>query len=144
VDDAFGHVANCEKANQCATQWDCAWLRQKLDDWAQRHCPVVATHRYLKFLLNVETPEVRAQALNRLTQPLVEGRYHYMSFNLLAEEDASVFSLVLHGEFAISGLTNKALRQCLPGQTSAQASRLLKRLRIFQVKSLLSLQESNW
>ena len=277
LDNAFGHIADYEQANQLATQWDCAWLRHKLDAWAQRYCPVVAslqlsyywslmqveyaldlvfktpaplgafyphlletlihavkpqdiatflgrklhgnyqgevgnslntrllgtrirhhmgpaaikmydkfgrilrievtvndvsffqqrrevvhrdgereikwapmqktigslaplrellaaaTQRYLKFLSDVETPEVGVQTLNHLTQSLVEGPHHYKGFNLLAEEDASVFRLVLHGEFAISGFTNKALRRFLPEQTSAQVSRLLKRLRVFKL-----------
>ena len=31
ADNAFGHVADYEQANQLAAQWDCAWLRRKLD-----------------------------------------------------------------------------------------------------------------
>ena len=44
-----------------------------------------------------------------------------------------MFRLLLHGEFTISGFTNKALRQWLPDQTSAQVSRLLKRLRVHKL-----------
>jgi len=89
-----------------------------------------ATQRYLKFISAIETPEVGVQHLNQLTQTQVEGQHRYKGFNLLAEEDASVFRLLLHGEFTISGFTNKALRQLLPAQSSAQVSSLLKRLRV--------------
>ena len=277
LDNAFGQIGDYAQANQCAAQWDCQWLRGKLDDWASQYCPVVntlhlsyywslmqveyaldlvfksaaalaafyphlletlihavkpqdiatflgkklhgnyqgavgnnlntriegtrirhrmgpaaikmydkfgrilrievtvndvaffqqrrevahrngereikwapmqqticslpalrelladATQRYLKFLSDIETPEVGVQRLNQLTQTLVEGQHRYKGFNLLAEEDASVFRLLLHGEFAISGFTNKALRQLWPGQTSGQVSRLLKRLRVHKL-----------
>jgi hypothetical protein len=98
-----------------------------------RQVLAAATQRYLKFLSDVATPEVGVQALNHLTQPLVEGQHRYKGFSLLSEEDAAWFRLLLHGEFAISGFTNKALRQALPNHNSAQVSRLLKRLRIFKV-----------
>jgi hypothetical protein len=277
LDNAFGHVADYEQANQLAAQWDCQWLRTKLDDWAQRYCPVVATlhlsyywslmqveyaldlvfktpatlgafyphlletlihavkpqdiatflgkklhgnyqgevgsnlntrmlgtrikhhmgpasikmydkcgrilrievtvndvtflqqhrevvhrngecetkwaplqkticslaplrellaaatQRYLKFLADVETPEVGVQALNQLTQTLVQGQHRYKGFTLLSEEDASLFRLLLHGEFTISGFTNQALRQQLADRTSAQISYLLKRLRVHKL-----------
>jgi len=48
---------------------------------------------------------------------------------MLAEEDTSVFRVLLRGEFFISGFTNKDLRRHLD-KTSAQVTRLLKRLRV--------------
>ncbi len=98
-----------------------------------REVLAAATQRYLKFLSDVATPEVGVQTLNHLTQTLVEGQHRYKGFTLLSEEDTSLFRLLLHGEFAISGFSNKALRQFLPDQTSAQVSRLLKRLRVFKL-----------
>ena len=92
-----------------------------------------ATQRYLAFLSEIETPELGVQALNQLTQTQVHDQHRYKGLTLLSEEDASVFRLLLHGEFTISGFTNKALRQGLPGQTSAQVSRLLKRLRMHKL-----------
>ena len=41
VDNAFGHIADYAQANQLAAQWDCQWLRAKLDAWASQYCPVV-------------------------------------------------------------------------------------------------------
>jgi hypothetical protein len=92
-----------------------------------------ATQRYLKFLAEIETPEVGVQALNQLTQTQVQDQRLYKGFNLLAEEDASLFRVLLHGEFAISGFTNKALRLLLPGRSSGHVSRLLKRLRVHKL-----------
>lgn len=92
-----------------------------------------ATQRYLKFLSDIETPELGVQTLDHLTHSLVEGQHRYKGFNLLSEEDTSLFRLILRGEFVINGFTNKALRQFLPMQTSSQISRLLKRLRAFNL-----------
>jgi hypothetical protein len=277
LDNAFGHISDYGQANQFASQWDCQWLRGKLDDWASQYCPVVntlqlsyywslmqveyaldlvfksgpalaafyphlletlihavkpqdiatflghklhgnyqgevgnnlhtriqgtrirhhmgpaaikmydkfgrilrievtvndvaffqqrrevvhrngeseikwapmqkticslpalrdlldaATHRYLAFLSDIESPALGVQALNQLTQTQVQDQHRYKGFTLLSQEDASLFRLLLHGEFTISGFTNKALRQGLPGQTSAQVSRLLKRLRVHRL-----------
>jgi len=98
-----------------------------------RELLAAATQRYLKFLSDVETPEVGVQALNQLTQTLVEGQHRYKGFTLLTEEDASLFRLLLHGEFTISGFTNQALRRHLVDKSSAQISYLLKRLRVHKL-----------
>jgi hypothetical protein len=73
------------------------------------------------------------QALDHLTHTLVEGQHRYTGFNLPAEKDALVFRLLAHGEFVINGFTNKALRLFLSDLSSAQVSRLLKRLRVFKL-----------
>jgi predicted transcriptional regulator len=64
-----------------------------------------------------------------LAETKVENNRRYKGFNLLSEEDASLFRLLLRGEFVISGFANKNLRQHLLHQNSGQITRLLKRLR---------------
>jgi hypothetical protein len=75
-----------------------------------------------------------------LTRTQVQDQHRYKGFTLLSEEDASLFRLLLHGEFTISGFTNKALRQALLGRTSAQVSRLLKRLRVHKLIKKIGLR----
>jgi hypothetical protein len=89
-----------------------------------------ANQRYLKFVSDIETPEVGVRQLARVTETKVENGRRYKGFHLLTEEDASLLRLLLRGEFFISGFTNKRLRQHLRGQSSAQVTRLLKRLRV--------------
>jgi hypothetical protein len=89
-----------------------------------------ANQRYLKFVSDIETPEVGVAKLTQLTVTQVENGHRYKGFNLLAEEDASLFRLLLRGEFFISGFTNQRLRQHLPHLSAAQLTRLLKRLRV--------------
>jgi hypothetical protein len=86
--------------------------------------------RYLKFLSEVETPEVGVDKLDRLThtQHDENGR-RYKGFNLLAEEDASFFRLLISGDFVISGFSNKDLRCHLPEKNAGQITRLLRRLK---------------
>ena len=62
--------------------------------------------------------------------PLIWAKFRYKGFNLLAEADATVLRVLLRGEFAISGLTARALRKLLSDKTRGQISRLLKRLRV--------------
>lgn len=86
--------------------------------------------RYLKFLSEIETPEVGVDKLQRLTKTQQDDKGHrYKGFNLLAEEDASFFRLLNQGEFVIAGFSNKSLRQHLPDKNSGQLTRLLRRLR---------------
>jgi len=86
--------------------------------------------RYLKFLSDIETPEVGVDKLNHLseTQHDDNGR-RYKGFNLLSEEDASFFRLLISGDFLISGFSNKDLRLCLSNKNAGQITRLLRRLR---------------
>ncbi|MGB8646907.1 MAG: MarR family transcriptional regulator [Anaerolineae bacterium] len=89
-----------------------------------------ANRRYLEFLSAIETPEVGVQKLQRLTEPCTENAHRYKGFNLLAEADAAILRLVLRGEFAINGLTARAVHTLWPDRTAGQISRLLKRLRV--------------
>ena len=91
---------------------------------------LAANRRYLKFISEIETPEVGVQKLHQLAETTTENDRRYKGFNLLSEEDASFFRLLMRGEFFISGFTNKGLRQHLPYKNSGQISRLLKRLRV--------------
>jgi len=91
---------------------------------------LAANQRYLKFISEIETPEVGVQKLQQLTETKTENDHRYKGFNLLAEEDASFFRLLSRGEFCISGFTNKRLREHLPHKSSSQMTRLLKRLRV--------------
>lgn len=91
---------------------------------------LAANERYLKFISEVETPEVGVDRLHQLAETQVDNDHRYKGFNLFAEEDASLFRLLLSGEFAISGFANKNLAQLLPHKNSGQITRLLKRLRV--------------
>jgi hypothetical protein len=86
--------------------------------------------RYLKFLSEIDTPHLGVKKLDHLTQTQVEHNHRYKGFHLLSEEDSSLFRLLLSGDFAINGITNRRLRTCLPDKSIAQISHLLKRLRV--------------
>jgi hypothetical protein len=102
---------------------------------ALREVMVAANRRYLGLISSLERPDIGAagvQHLNQLTQTQSDAanQHRYKGFNPLAEEDAQVFRLLLRGEFAISGFTNRAIRALIPDKTTGQVSRLLKRLRV--------------
>jgi hypothetical protein len=91
---------------------------------------LAANQRYLKFISEVETPEVGVEKLHQLAETQTENNRRYTGFNLFTEEDTLLFWSLLRGEFTISGFTNKNLRQLLPHKNSGQVTRLLKRLRV--------------
>jgi hypothetical protein len=86
--------------------------------------------RYLKFIFAIETPEVGMAKLQRLAETQQQDNHRHKGFNLLTQEDAALFRLLLSGEFVIHGFSNQALRAQLTDKTVGQVTRLLKRLRV--------------
>ena len=70
------------------------------------------------------------EKLHRLAETKTENNHRYKGFNLFSEEDTCLFRTLLQGEFAISGFTNKQLRQYLAHLSPSQVTRLIARLRI--------------
>ncbi len=86
--------------------------------------------RYLKFISEIDTPQLGVKKLDQLTQTHVDNHHRYKGFHLLSEEDSCLFRRLLSGDFVINGITNRRLRACMPGKSIAQISHLLKRLRV--------------
>lgn len=86
--------------------------------------------RYLKFISAIETPEAGVEKLHQLTETKHDDNHRYKGFNLLSEEDSSLFRLLLSGQFVISGFSNRDLRTQLTAKNSGQITRLLKRLKM--------------
>ncbi len=90
---------------------------------------LAANNRYLQFISQMETPEIGVKKLTNLTETKQENDHRYKGFNLLAQDDANLFRILIRGEFMINGFQNKNLRILL-NKTTAQISRLIKRLRM--------------
>jgi len=91
---------------------------------------LAANQRYLKFISAIATPEVGVEKLHHLAETKTENNHRYKGFNLFAEEDTCLFRTLLQGEFAISGFTNKQLRQYFANRSASQITRLIARLRV--------------
>ncbi len=89
-----------------------------------------ANRRYLEFLSALETPPGGGQRLDQLTETKTENGHRYKGFNFFAASDVAILRVLVRGEFAISGLTHRAVQAHLPDKTPGQISRLLKRLRV--------------
>jgi len=88
-----------------------------------------ANQRYLKLISSVATPEVGLEKLQSLAKTKTENNHRYKGFNLFSEEDTCLFRTLLQGEFAISGFTNKQLRQNFSDKSANQITRSINRLR---------------
>ena len=86
--------------------------------------------RYLKFISDIDTPAGGADNLHHLAETEIVDNRRYKGFNLLSEEDSSLFRILASGEFTINGFSNRALRQRLPALNSGQVTRLIKRLHV--------------
>lgn len=88
-----------------------------------------ATQRYLAFLAAIADPRPGLRAVEKLATPVHDGERSYRGFNLFHGPDLDLFRTILRGEFTISGFQARQLRGHLATCSSAQLSRLLKRLR---------------
>ena len=96
---------------------------------ALRELLEAANRRYLEFLSAIEDPRAGREKLDKLSQTVEQEGRRYSGFNLFDAGDETLLRSIVRGEFNISGLQNKTLRRHLPGLSSSQTSRLLKRLR---------------
>ena len=88
-----------------------------------------ANYRYLQFISAFDDPSPGFVKLNKISQAVTQNSRSYKGFNFFDEDDQKLFETIARGEFNLSGFQNKHLRKLLPGKTSAQISRILKRLR---------------
>jgi len=89
-----------------------------------------ANQRYLEFVSQIEDPSGGLKQVKKVTEPIRRNQRSCRGFNVLSQDDHRVLLAVCRGEFNISGLTNKSVRQVLGNKTGSQVSRVLKRLRV--------------
>lgn len=97
---------------------------------ALRELLAAANRRYLEFLSAIEDPRAGNDKLRKLSQPVEDNDRSFPGFNFFDPDDQLLFQAIARGEYNISGFQNKSLRNHLSVKTSAQMSRLLKRLRL--------------
>ena len=96
---------------------------------ALREVLAAANRRYLEFLSALDDPSGGIGKLTHLSETIHQEARSYRGFNFFDPRDELLFQVIARGEFNISGFHNRRLRALLPGFTSGQVSRLLKRLR---------------
>jgi hypothetical protein len=95
-----------------------------------RNLLYVANSRYLQFISAIDDVSPGIKKLTKLSERVVKSNRSYKGFNYFTNEDQRLFEILLRGEFNISGFQNKQIRQYLLGKSSAQISRILKRLHV--------------
>jgi hypothetical protein len=89
---------------------------------------LAANLRYIEFISAIDDPSAGIKKLERVTKTVVDSSRSYKGFNVFDDHDHLLFESIASGEFTISGFQNKHLRGKLSGKTSAQVSRMIKRL----------------
>jgi DNA-binding PadR family transcriptional regulator len=89
-----------------------------------------SNRRYLEFISIIEDKSLGCKRLEKVTKRVEEKKRGYRGINFFAEDDLKVIKTVSRGEFIIYGFRNKDIKSFLPGKSSGQISRLLKRLRL--------------
>ena len=88
-----------------------------------------ANFRYLQFISAIDDPSIGIKRLDKISNPVYENNRSYSGFNLFNNDDLKLLSIIIRGEYNISGFQNKSLRLKMPSMNSSQISRQLKRLR---------------
>jgi len=88
-----------------------------------------ANRRYLAFISAIDDPTNAIKDLEKVSRPARADNRSYRGFNLFHGDDLDLFRVIIRGEFNISGFRNSELRNHMPGRSSGQISRMLKRLR---------------
>ena len=108
-------------------------LRKGIADLRRRaELSRAANARYLEALavVGLEIPSYRL--LDRVSQR-VKAKRQYRALRPISPDDASLFQVIMHGEFSLQGFRNRDLRRALgqsdPKNSSARISRLLALLR---------------
>jgi len=94
-----------------------------------RQLAVAANRRYLEFLSSIDDPTVAIEAVRRVSEKVEHAGRSYRGFNFFSDQDVRLFEVVLRGEHTIQGFRNSHIRGHLPGRSTGQVSRMLKRLR---------------
>jgi len=86
--------------------------------------------RYIEFIGAVDDPTNEIRAVERISQRVRKNDRTYRGFNLFDQGDLSVIRAIAQGQHVGFGFRNRHLRSTLPGRSSAQVSRIIKRLRM--------------
>ena len=88
-----------------------------------------SNRRYIEFIAAIDDPSGGIKDLDKISKSVKENERSYRGFNLFDGDDLELFSVIIRGEFNISGFSNKSLRKVIKGKKGHQVSRILKRLR---------------
>ena len=88
-----------------------------------------SNRRYIQFISSIDDPSPGIKDLNHISRCVKKDDRSYRGFNLFNGDDLDLFRVITRGEFNLSGFQNRHLRQQLPGNSSHQISRIIKRLR---------------
>lgn len=87
--------------------------------------------RYLEFIGELEDRSGGQTNLEQISQPVRDERERsWRGFNFFLGNDLAVLLGVVRGEYQISGMSNRRMQAVLPGKSSGQIGRILKRLRL--------------
>jgi hypothetical protein len=89
-----------------------------------------ACMRYLEAISAFDDPTDGLKKLDKAVENVTDNNRNYKGFNFFSEADKTILLAVADPKFNIDGMRNKSLRTMLPDMSSAQVSRLFKRLRV--------------
>ena len=103
-----------------------------------------ANERYLEALAVVEAPSPARELLDEVSRPVTKDNRPYRALRPVSPQEASVFAVVLSGQFLLKGFTNRDLRQRLGANPAVdvqerrrQSGRTTRLLRLLRAHGLI-------
>jgi hypothetical protein len=103
-----------------------------------------ANERYLEALAVVEEPSPARELLDEVSRPVTKEHRPYRALRPVSPQEASVFAVVLSGQFLLKGFTNRDLRQRLGANQAVdvqerrrQSGRTTRLLRLLRAHGLI-------
>ncbi len=89
-----------------------------------------SNRRYLEFISSFKINADGRKRLRHLSRSVKEKGRNFRGFNFFDKDDLKLLLIIARGEFVIGGFRNKDLKRFFADKSSAQISRMLKRLRL--------------
>jgi len=86
--------------------------------------------RYLTYIAAIDAPISGQKRLQKITKSTKVNNRSYKGFNFFDADDEKLLFTIAKGDFCIKGFSNKDLRKFIPDKSTAQISRILKRLKV--------------
>ena len=86
--------------------------------------------RYLNYIGAFDAPNIGKKRLQKVTRKSKVNNRNYRGFNFFDKEDEQILKAISNGAFTINGFRNKQLKTSLKNKSTAQISRILKRLKV--------------
>ncbi|MGH2644155.1 MAG: hypothetical protein ACRDE2_09415 [Chitinophagaceae bacterium] len=126
----FKHYREVIHRDGSSTQKEAAMKKNIYSLKPLREIVSASNNRYLEFISAIDDNTIGHKKLEKATEPQKVNDRNYKGLNFFSKADKKIVHILARDEFNIYGFRTKNLAKQLIEYSSAQLSRLIKRLRV--------------